>query len=199
MTNSKDQRGGARPGAGRKAAFGEPTTTLRVPISAKPSISAYLDALKTPAANQEPPLPADAWLPALEAPKLELPVGLSKVSAGFPSPAEDFKDRELDINEFTNLLPLEVDLLYRLGLCSIAQFGCTPPNVFGPLTFFNPNGTFPKLPANLPVTTALLVDDTLGDVYGPFYTPAFDILFPLEQALSASGSGVAGPFVIDRV
>ena len=106
---------------------------------------------------------------------------------------------ELDINEFTNLLPLEVDLLYRLGLCSIAQFGCTPPNVFGPLTFFNPNGTFPKLPASLPVTTAVLVDDTLGNVYGPFFLPAFDILFPLEQSLSASGSGVLGPFVIDRV
>lgn len=122
MTNSKDQRGGARPGAGRKAAFGEPTTTLRVPQSAKPAISAYLDALKTPAANQGLPLPAEAWLPALQAPKLELPVGLSKVSAGFPSPAEDFKDRELDINEFLIARPKST-AFFQVDGPSVQEFG----------------------------------------------------------------------------
>ena len=105
---------------------------------------------------------------------------------------------ELDINEFTDLLPLELDLLYRYGSCSIANFGCTPANVFGPLTFQRPNGTFPTLPANLPLTTLVLVDSTLGDAYGPFSTPAFDILLPLQQLFSGSGSGSLGPFVIPR-
>ena len=105
---------------------------------------------------------------------------------------------ELDINEFANLLPLQLDLLYRYGACSISQFGCTPANVFGPLTFQRPNGTFPTLPANLPLTTAVLVDSTLGNAYGPFSTPAFDIVYPIQQLLSASGSGSLGPFVIER-
>lgn len=122
MTNSKNYRGGARQGAGRKAAFGEPTTTLRIPVSARPVISAFLDILKTLGANQGPPLPADAWLPAHDAPKLELPVGLSKVSAGFPSPAEDFKDRELDINEFLISRPKST-AFFQVDGPSVQEFG----------------------------------------------------------------------------
>lgn len=122
MTNSKEPRGGARAGAGRKATFGEPTTTLRVPVSAKPAISAFLGALKAPAANQPSPLPANAWLPAQDPPKLELPVGLSKVSAGFPSPAEDFKDRELDINEFLIARPKST-AFFQVDGPSVQEFG----------------------------------------------------------------------------
>ena len=122
MTNSKDHRGGARPGAGRKAAFGEPTTTLRVPVSAKPAISTFLDGLKSSAANQPSPLPAEAWLPAQDPPKLELPVGLSKVSAGFPSPAEDFKDRELDINDFLISRPKST-VFFQVDGPSVQEFG----------------------------------------------------------------------------
>lgn len=40
------------------------------------------------------------WFPEPAAERLELPVGVSSVSAGFPSPAEDFADRRLDINQF---------------------------------------------------------------------------------------------------
>ena len=119
---NKKLKGGKRPGAGRKATFGEPTTTLRVPVSARPAITAFLDALKTPAANQGPPLPADAWLPDMDAPKLELPVGLSKVSAGFPSPAEDFKDRELDINEFLIARPKST-VFFQVDGPSVQEFG----------------------------------------------------------------------------
>lgn len=122
MTNSKEQRGGARPGAGRKAAFGEPTTTLRVPESVKPAIQALLQSFKSRAANQESPVPVDAWLPALDAPKLELPVGLFKVSAGFPSPAEDFKDRELDINEFLIARPKST-VFFQVDGPSVQEFG----------------------------------------------------------------------------
>ena len=32
--------------------------------------------------------------------KLELPEAVSKISAGFPSPAEDYIDRRLDLNEY---------------------------------------------------------------------------------------------------
>jgi len=40
------------------------------------------------------------FIPLLGAPRLELPLGAVKVSAGFPSPAADYEDRRLDINEY---------------------------------------------------------------------------------------------------
>lgn len=40
------------------------------------------------------------FIPLVEAPRLELPLGAVKVSAGFPSPAADYEDKRLDINEY---------------------------------------------------------------------------------------------------
>lgn len=40
------------------------------------------------------------FVPLVDAPKQYLPLGLVKVSAGFPSPAADFEDKPLDINEY---------------------------------------------------------------------------------------------------
>jgi|SRR6185369_10602348 len=40
------------------------------------------------------------FVPLLGAPRLALPLGAVKVSAGFPSPAADYEDRRLDINEY---------------------------------------------------------------------------------------------------
>ncbi len=51
-----------------------------------------LDARLTPAQGVFIPLP--------DAPRLALPVDAVKVSAGFPSPAADYEDRRLDINEY---------------------------------------------------------------------------------------------------
>lgn len=38
--------------------------------------------------------------PLLSPPLLALPLGLTPVSAGFPSPAEDYEDKRLDINDY---------------------------------------------------------------------------------------------------
>ena len=46
------------------------------------------------------PTGAGVFVPLLGAPRLELPLGAVKVSAGFPSPAADYEDRRLDINEY---------------------------------------------------------------------------------------------------
>lgn len=43
---SKPRHGGTRQGAGRKAAYGEPTKTIRVPHSLVPVVVEYLDAMK---------------------------------------------------------------------------------------------------------------------------------------------------------
>ena len=45
------------------------------------------------------PLPG-LWLPALDAPACLVPLGMVKVSAGFPSPAADYEEKRLDINEY---------------------------------------------------------------------------------------------------
>lgn len=39
-------------------------------------------------------------LPAVDPRPLPLPLGLVKVSAGFPSPAADYQDKRLDINDY---------------------------------------------------------------------------------------------------
>jgi DNA polymerase V len=40
------------------------------------------------------------FLPLAGAPRLELPLDQVRVSAGFPSPAADYEDKRLDINEY---------------------------------------------------------------------------------------------------
>ena len=40
------------------------------------------------------------FLPLPDAPKLFIPLGTVKVSAGFPSPAADYEDKRLDINDY---------------------------------------------------------------------------------------------------
>lgn len=40
------------------------------------------------------------FVPLVDAPKLFIPLGVAKVSAGFPSPAADYQDKRLDINEY---------------------------------------------------------------------------------------------------
>ena len=43
---------------------------------------------------------ATDWLPAIDPPRVFIPLGAAKVSAGFPSPAADYEDKRLDINEY---------------------------------------------------------------------------------------------------
>jgi DNA polymerase V len=56
--------GGTRQGAGRKAAYGEPTKTIRVPQSLVPVVVDYLDELRRPpaAAGETPALKPIATL-----------------------------------------------------------------------------------------------------------------------------------------
>lgn len=72
-------RGGARPGAGRpkgQGKYGEPTKPLRIPESMVEQVLRFVR-LKG----------------------YQLPLFSSKVSAGFPSPADDYLEGMLDLNE----------------------------------------------------------------------------------------------------
>ena len=87
-------RGGARPGAGRKPGsgpHGEPTQPIRLPVSAIPAVRAWLAARL--------PLPVDALTVSPCPVALALPLYGSRISAGFPSPADDDLEGTLDLNE----------------------------------------------------------------------------------------------------
>lgn len=95
-----------KPGAGRKAGsgpYGEPTTALRVPNSILANVREFL-AQRKQASPKSPTLRLNAEIeyvgqPA-EAPEVtRLPLYLNRISAGFPSPADDYIEERIDLNE----------------------------------------------------------------------------------------------------
>ena len=96
--------GGIRPNSGRKSPaspYGEKTSVIRVPNSIKPDVLVYLQAFKNKGVKKPEPMPL--VLQASPTPiALARPVYSGKVSAGqsrFPSPAQDYEQRFLDLNE----------------------------------------------------------------------------------------------------
>jgi len=91
-------RGGQRPGAGRKTGwgpYGEPTQVMRIPRSHVEDVSAWLRRLRVASGDTPEFLGvAGAFRP------LCLPLFASRVPAGFPSPAEGYVERQLDLNDY---------------------------------------------------------------------------------------------------
>jgi DNA polymerase V len=98
--NSKTH-GGARINAGRKkgsSAYGETTKAIRVPESLIPTIENLLDTRKQ-SFERYTNHSTDILFPSLTPSSIILPLFISKVAAGFPSPADDYVDKTLDLNE----------------------------------------------------------------------------------------------------
>lgn len=74
---TKNQQGGKREGAGRKKKFNAPTKVLRVPETMVDQILDYIQ-------NGD---------------EKAFPLYASKVQAGFPSPADDYIECKLDLND----------------------------------------------------------------------------------------------------
>jgi DNA polymerase V len=81
----KPAHGGARPGAGRPK--GEPSKVVRLPARLLPAVQALSE------------LPAGTMLPSPVTAQLKLPMFGHRVRAGFPSPADDYIEAWLDLNE----------------------------------------------------------------------------------------------------
>lgn len=81
----KPTHGGARMGAGRHP--GEDTKIVRLPVRLASVVQSLLAA------------PPNTLLPHPNTPKLTLPKFGHKVRAGFPSPADDYIETWLDLNE----------------------------------------------------------------------------------------------------
>lgn len=79
------RHGGPRPGAGRPSS--EPTKVIRLPLRLIPTVQALATA------------PLGTRVPRPDAVRLTLPMFGHKVRAGFPSPADDYVEAFLDLNE----------------------------------------------------------------------------------------------------
>ena len=97
LTMKKVNWGGQRPGAGRKPA-NEPSVTIRVPASRKETVVALVQRMKA-----FPPMRFPAWLEVLPLAEQPLPQTFPLMShsvrAGFPSPADDYVEKLIDLNE----------------------------------------------------------------------------------------------------
>lgn len=122
--------GGKRPGAGRKLGsgrYGEATVAVRVPESLKAAVVAAL----REAPPRRPELaggvvptrgvaPAELHRPATRPPRLAMPLFAHRIAAGFPSPADDYVEDRLDLNE---LLVRHAEATYFLRVKGDSMLG----------------------------------------------------------------------------
>ena len=95
------KRGGARTGAGRKkgsSVYGETTKAVRIPESMISQVRSMLE-IRKQKFQQTGCSPADILYPVNEPEVVALPLFTGKVAAGFPSPADDYIEKTLDLNE----------------------------------------------------------------------------------------------------
>lgn len=103
LNGTSSTRGGARIGAGRKAGTGrfrEPTSVVRIPTSQEPAIKDFLAAYQRKRLQTDLDVVGEFELPKHNALPIPLRLYSSKVSAGFPSPAEEHVEKRLDPSEF---------------------------------------------------------------------------------------------------
>ena len=93
--SSKRSHGGTRQGAGRKAAYGEPTKTVRVPQSLMAVVLGYLDAMKrTPAAGASGLRPVALLRATTAVPSLG-----RRFHAGKPDSVDDYQVDAIDLGK----------------------------------------------------------------------------------------------------
>ncbi|WP_431066742.1 LexA family protein [Methylotuvimicrobium sp.] len=99
--DSPSKRGGFRAGAGRKkgsSAYGETTRAIRVPESLIPEVTTML-AIRKRQFETVKSCSADVLVPAPRLNAVKIPLFIGKVAAGFPSPADDYIEKTLDLND----------------------------------------------------------------------------------------------------
>lgn len=97
MIDKKQTHGGARVGAGRKkntGKFKEDTRVMRVPVSLVDQVKSTLEVYKSQLKSD-----VKVSLPMADAPIVSTPIFTSRVQAGFPSPADDYLEDQLDLNK----------------------------------------------------------------------------------------------------
>jgi len=98
---NQPNRGGARAGAGRKkgsSVYGESTKAIRIPESMIPEVKTLLTQRKQLFKNSNT-RPTCFSYPASSPQTINIPLFSGKVAAGFPSPADDYIEKTLDLND----------------------------------------------------------------------------------------------------
>lgn len=101
MAKESSKRGGARAGAGRKkgtSTYGEPTKAIRIPESLVSTVTELLDYKKKQLAPENFNHP-NVFFPDFDSTPPSIPFFGVSVAAGFPSPADDYVEKRLDLNE----------------------------------------------------------------------------------------------------
>jgi DNA polymerase V len=94
---TKPRHGGTRQGAGRKAAYGEPTKTVRVPQSLVPLVVGYLDEVKRSA---QAPSDVSGLRPiASMRAATSVPALGRRVRAGKPASGDDYQEDAVDLGK----------------------------------------------------------------------------------------------------
>ncbi len=91
------------PGAGRKKGTGkyqEPTSVVRIPTSQASVIKEFLAAYQHRKSNMESTNVEEFFRPMISKSSPRLPLFSTRVAAGFPSPADDYVEKRLDVSEF---------------------------------------------------------------------------------------------------
>lgn len=118
--------GGSRPGSGRKSQYGEATKPVRVPESQVETVLSYLDSFKKSHSSRAllpgekiefEPAPM-AW----DTPRRPIPLMSYQIKAGFPSPADDYIQGAIDLNEHL-ILHREATFVLRVSGWSMRDSG----------------------------------------------------------------------------
>lgn len=94
-------RGGLRAGAGRKkgsSVYGEPTKAIRIPESLVATVTQLLDYKKKQVAGDVTDYP-NVFVPHNDAVVPSIPFYGVSVAAGYPTAADDYVEKRLDLNE----------------------------------------------------------------------------------------------------
>ena len=120
-TTKKENRGGAREGAGRKGLGNTKRVSIcltdeLVPVFKQLGGAKWLRCELERVAEPARTLDTDQILvPAMNPTHLSIPVYECGVQAGFPSPAESYVDKSLDLNEFLVSNPASTFFVYVTG------------------------------------------------------------------------------------
>lgn len=103
-------RGGKRSGSGRPAGsgkFGEPTRAIRLPVSLIEQIEQMQESAQEPTVTEV--------MRPLQASEVALPLYMVAVSAGLPSPAEDYIEDKIDLSQHLIKNPAATFLVRATG------------------------------------------------------------------------------------
>ena len=102
-SNEVSNRGGRREDTGRsngQGPYGESTVTKRISFSLVPTVKELLSDRCIKISGEQESNVEDFLTPEISEQPVELPLFSTKVAAGFPSPADGYVEKYINVNEF---------------------------------------------------------------------------------------------------